>query len=72
MSAVLYSYWRSSCSYRVRIALALKGIDFEYRAVNLIKDGGEQLKEDYALLNPMKEASNPTTRLVHHRHNDDK
>jgi maleylacetoacetate isomerase len=52
-SVVLYSYWRSSCSYRVRIALAFKGIDYEYRAINLIKDGGEQHKEEYARLNPM-------------------
>ena len=50
---VLYSYWRSSCSYRVRISLAFKGVEYEYRAVNLIKDGGEQYKEEYALLNPM-------------------
>lgn len=50
---VLYSYWRSSCSYRVRIALAFKGVEYEYRAVNLIKDGGEQYKEEYARLNPM-------------------
>lgn len=51
---ILYSYWRSSCSYRVRISLAFKGIDYEYRPVHLIKDGGEQRKEEYARLNPMK------------------
>jgi maleylacetoacetate isomerase len=51
---VLYSYWRSSCSYRVRIALAFKQIPYRYHAVNLIKDGGEQLKDEYAHLNPMK------------------
>jgi len=50
----LYSYWRSSCSYRVRIALAHKGIAYEYRPVNLIRDGGEQHKEDYARLNPLE------------------
>ena len=33
----LYSYWRSSCSWRIRIALNLKGIPFEYKAVNLLK-----------------------------------
>jgi glutathione S-transferase len=32
----LYSYWRSSASWRVRIALALKDIPYEYRAVNLL------------------------------------
>uniref|UniRef100_A0A803QYU3 GST N-terminal domain-containing protein n=1 Tax=Cannabis sativa TaxID=3483 RepID=A0A803QYU3_CANSA len=36
----LYSYWRSSCSFRVRIALNLKGLHYDYEAVNLVK--GEQ------------------------------
>ena len=49
---ILYSYWRSSCSWRVRIALNLKGIKYEYKAVNLVKDGGEQRKDDYKKLNP--------------------
>ena len=62
---ILYSYWRSSCSYRVRIALHLKGLDFEYRAVHLVKDGGEQKKADYLSLNPMGEV--PC--LVHKGHN---
>ncbi|XP_004698791.1 maleylacetoacetate isomerase isoform X2 [Echinops telfairi] len=39
---VLYSYFRSSCSWRVRIALALKGIDYETVPINLVKDGGQQ------------------------------
>lgn len=51
----LYSYWRSSCSWRVRIALNLKGLEYEYKAVHLVQDGGHQLKEDYAKLNAMKE-----------------
>eukprot|EP01137_Pigoraptor_chileana_P035809 Opistho-2@30422 len=34
------------------MALRFKGIEYEYRAVNLIKDGGEQLKEEYLRLNP--------------------
>jgi maleylacetoacetate isomerase len=38
----LYSYFRSSASYRVRIALALKKLDFEYAAVHLVKN--EQLQ----------------------------
>ena len=41
----LYSYWRSSCSWRVRIALALKGVDYENIPVNLLKS--EQLGQDY-------------------------
>ena len=42
----LYNYFRSSASYRVRIALALKGLDYEYRAVHLAKN--EQFNESYA------------------------
>ena len=52
---ILYSYFRSSASWRVRIALNLKGIEYEYRAVNITKDGGaKQLGEDYYKLNPMR------------------
>lgn len=42
----LFNYFRSSASYRVRIALALKGLDYDYRSVHLVK--GEQLQESYA------------------------
>ncbi len=42
----LFNYYRSSASYRVRIALALKGLDYDYRAVHLQKS--EQLQESYA------------------------
>ena len=42
----LYNFYRSSASYRVRIALALKGLDFEYKPVHLSKN--EQFKESYA------------------------
>eukprot|EP00128_Syssomonas_multiformis_P009759 Colp12_sorted_trinity150504_noHs@10861 len=52
---VLYSYWRSSCSWRVRIALHWKEIDYEYVAVHLVKDGGEQLKPEFKKLNPYAE-----------------
>jgi maleylacetoacetate isomerase len=47
---VLYDYWRSSASYRVRIALNLKGVDYEIRPVNLLKD--EQKSAEYRALNP--------------------
>ena len=57
----LYSYFRSSASYRVRIALNLKGIEFEYKAVHLLNDGGEQHKDEYRKLNPSREV--PT--LIH-------
>lgn len=53
MATVLYSYWRSSCSWRVRIALALKKIDYEYKAVHLVKNGGEQYLSSYKEKNPM-------------------
>jgi len=57
----LYSYFRSSCSYRVRIALNHKNIDYEYAPVHLVNEGGEQLKKDFTHLNPKQEV--PT--LVH-------
>lgn len=48
----LYSYWRSSAAYRVRIGLNLKGIEHEIIPVNMLKDGGEQHSENYRQLNP--------------------
>ncbi|KAH7986807.1 hypothetical protein HPB51_026603 [Rhipicephalus microplus] len=55
LKPVLYSYFRSSCAYRVRIALAWKNVDYEYKAVNLIKDGGEQHSAEYMKVNPMEQ-----------------
>ena len=52
MSLRLYTYWRSSAAFRVRIALALKGLDYESVPKHLLRDGGEQLKADYLALNP--------------------
>ncbi len=46
----LYSYWRSTTSYRVRIALGLKGLSYETIAVNLV--AGEQKAAGYAAVNP--------------------
>lgn len=51
----LYSYWRSSCSWRVRIALNLKGLSYEYEAVHLVRGGGEQHAEAYRRLNPLRQ-----------------
>ena len=48
----LYSYWRSSAAYRVRIALNLKQLSFETIPVHLLKDGGQQHSAQYQLLNP--------------------
>jgi maleylacetoacetate isomerase/maleylpyruvate isomerase len=53
MKFILYSYYRSSTAYRARIALHHKNIPFEYHAVHLLNDGGEQNKPEYRHLNPM-------------------
>lgn len=50
---VLYSYWRSSSSFRVRIALNLKEIDFKQIPVHLVKNGGEQNQPAYREINPL-------------------
>lgn len=57
----LYTYWRSSASYRVRMALNLKGIEHELEPVHLVRDGGRQHADAYTALNP--QALVPT--LVH-------
>lgn len=49
-SAILYDYYRSSAAYRVRIALNLKGVDYESRAVNLAT--GDQKGDAYRAINP--------------------
>ena len=46
----LYGYFRSSTSYRTRIAMNLKGLDYDYIAVNLAQD--EQLKNEFLALGP--------------------
>ena len=43
----LYGYWRSSCSWRVRIALHYKDINFQYIPIHLVRDGGEQFFEQH-------------------------
>lgn len=48
--AILHDYWRSSASYRVRIALNLKGVEYERRPVDLL--AGAQRSDDYRALNP--------------------
>jgi len=49
----LYTYWRSSCSWRVRICLALKALQFTPVPIHLVKNGGEQHSDMYKNLNPM-------------------
>jgi maleylacetoacetate isomerase len=53
MSAfTLHGYFRSSASFRVRIALNLKGIYYDQAPVHLVRDGGEQLQASYRAINP--------------------
>ncbi|HEY8426948.1 MAG TPA: maleylacetoacetate isomerase [Sandaracinaceae bacterium] len=49
----LYGYWRSSATYRVRIALAYKGVPHEIVPVHLLEGGGQQHTEAYRAKNPM-------------------
>ena len=50
----LYSYWRSSAAYRVRIGLNLKRLAHEIVPVHLVRDGGQQHAPDYRALNPQQ------------------
>ncbi len=52
MPLQLYTYWRSSAAFRVRIALNLKGLAYESVPKHLLRDGGEQRQADYLSLNP--------------------
>ncbi|MFC4348398.1 maleylacetoacetate isomerase [Kordiimonas lipolytica] len=49
---ILYGYFRSSAAFRVRIALGLKGLDFDHRTINLKPGVSEQKSDDYLKLNP--------------------
>jgi maleylpyruvate isomerase len=48
----LYTYFRSSAAYRVRIALNLKGLTYETIPIHLTKDGGRQKSPEYRAINP--------------------
>ncbi|GGB91905.1 maleylacetoacetate isomerase [Marinobacterium zhoushanense] len=50
----LYTYWRSSAAYRVRIALHLKGIAHRNEYIHLVKDGGQQRLDRYRSINPQQ------------------
>ncbi|MFC4159123.1 maleylacetoacetate isomerase [Chitinimonas lacunae] len=52
MSRKLYNYFRSSAAWRVRIALAWKGLDYETVSIHLLRDGGQQHSEVFRALNP--------------------
>ncbi|HEU0033825.1 MAG TPA: maleylacetoacetate isomerase [Kofleriaceae bacterium] len=63
MKLVLHNYWRSSASHRVRIGLALKNLEYEYVAVNIVQ--GAQRSDEYLRRNPMAQV--PTLEI----HEDD-
>ena len=48
----LYSYFRSSAAYRVRIALNLKGIAYETAPIHLVKEGGHNKRPEFRAINP--------------------
>jgi len=50
----LYSYWRSSCSWRVRIALNLKGVKHALAPIHLMREGGVQNTAEYREKNPLR------------------
>jgi maleylacetoacetate isomerase len=52
MALRLYTYWRSSAAYRVRIALAVKGLTYESVPRHLLRDGGQHRQADYLATNP--------------------
>jgi maleylpyruvate isomerase len=60
----LYSYYRSSSSYRVRIALNLNGMEYQTIPVHLLNEGGEQFKTEFKKIN----ASSKIPVLVHGSH----
>jgi maleylpyruvate isomerase len=57
----LYSYFRSSAAYRVRIAFNLKGLGYDTAAIHLQKDGGQHRKPAYRAINPQMRV--PTLKL---------
>lgn len=59
---VLYNYFRSSTSFRVRLALEIKKLPYEYKPIHLLNNGGEQHSAEYRTLNAM--GGVPT--LIHH------
>lgn len=51
----LYNYWRSSSSWRVRLALEHKGLSYNYVPVHLVAEGGKQHAGDFIAKNPMRQ-----------------
>ena len=53
-SLQLYSYWRSSAAYRVRIGLNLKGLHYDIIPVHLVREGGQQHSPQFREINPQQ------------------
>lgn len=51
---ILHDFFRSSAAYRVRLAIALKGLDVSHQPLDMYRDGGEHKMADYARKNPLK------------------
>lgn len=51
---ILHEYFRSTSSFRTRIALRLKELPYEHRSVSLLNNGGEQFSADYTRMNPQQ------------------
>jgi maleylpyruvate isomerase len=52
VSVKLYSYFRSSAAYRVRIALNFKGLSYETASIHLVREGGHNRRPEYRAINP--------------------
>jgi len=52
LAIILYSYFRSSAAFRVRIALNIKAIEYQIQPIHLVKNGGQQYQPEYLQLNP--------------------
>jgi maleylpyruvate isomerase len=50
----LYNFYRSSAAYRTRIALNIKGLDYRYVPIHLMKEGGQQFNAEYKKMNPQQ------------------
>ena len=57
-----YSYFRSSAAYRVRIALALKGLSSTPEPVHMLRGGGEQHAPGYSAIHPQRWSRSSRTR----------
>jgi maleylpyruvate isomerase len=51
----LHSYFRSSSAWRVRLALAIKGLSYELFTVHLLREGGEQHRPEFQKQNPLEQ-----------------